>query len=92
MRPRYCVDFDGTITADCKTVMAGCVERLAELRKSYSIAIFSARATDAERQQMIEILNANHVPYDEILPPKPQAEFYLDDKGVRFEGWDKVTL
>ena len=90
-RPRYCVDFDGTIF-DGVRILPGCIEALTELRKTYSIAIFSARPTDAERKQMADILNANGVPHDEILPPKPDAAFYLDDKGRRFEGWDKVTL
>jgi ribonucleotide monophosphatase NagD (HAD superfamily) len=86
------VDFDGTITPDGKTIFPGCVEVLTELRQNYSIAIFSARPTDAERTQMVETLNTNNVPYDEILPPKPEAAVYLDDKGLKFEGWDKVRI
>jgi hypothetical protein len=92
MKLRICIDFDGTITPDCKTVFPGCVEALTELRKTYSIAIFSARPTDAERRQMVDILINNGVPYDEILPPKPQAVLYLDDKGLRFENWEKLGI
>ncbi len=89
-KPRICCDFDGTITPDGKTIFPGCIEVLTELRKTYSIAIFSARPTDAERVQMVKILDQFGVPYDEIMPIKPEAMFYLDDKGRRFEGWDKV--
>ncbi len=91
MKPRICVDFDGVIF-DGVGIFPGCVEALTELRKTYSIAIFSARPTSAERTQMGVILLTRGVPYDEILPPKPEAAFYLDDKGRQFQGWDKVTL
>ena len=90
-KPRICVDFDGTIF-DGVGIFPGCLEFLTELRKSYSVAIFSARPTDAERVQMVKILDAHGVPYDEIMPIKPDAAFYLDDKGRHFQGWDKITL
>jgi len=89
MKPRYCVDFDGTIF-DGVGILPGCVEALTELQKTYSIAIFSARPTDAERWHMAEVLKKHGVPFDEILPPKPEAVIYLDDKGRHFQGWDKV--
>ncbi len=88
-KPRICVDFDGTIF-DGIGIFPGCAAALSELRKTYSVAIFSARPTDAERRQMVDIMTTNSVPYDEILPPKPEAVAYIDDKGIRFEGWDKV--
>jgi ribonucleotide monophosphatase NagD (HAD superfamily) len=88
---RICVDFDGTIF-DGVGIFPGCIEFLQELRKNYSVAIFSARPTEAERVQMVHILNTKHVPYDEILPAKPDAAFYIDDKGRQFQGWDKLTL
>ncbi len=88
-KPRICIDFDGTIF-DGKVVLPGCVEVLTELRRTYRIAVFSARATDAERDQMINVLAQFNVPVDEILPRKPEADCYLDDKGRQFTGWDKV--
>jgi ribonucleotide monophosphatase NagD (HAD superfamily) len=91
MKPRICVDFDGTIF-DGAGIFPGCIEALAELRKTHAVAIFSARPTLAERQQMMDILNRHAVPHDEILPPKPEAAIYIDDKGRRFEGWDKSYL
>jgi hypothetical protein len=91
LKPRICVDFDDTIF-DGKGLLPGCVEVLTKLRESYTIAIFSARSTYAEIRQMREFLYANNVPHDEILPPKPEAVAYIDDKGIRFEGWDMVSL
>lgn len=89
MKPRLCVDFDGTIF-DGVGLFPGCVEALFELQKKYSVAIFSARRTEAERQQMADILKQNGVPHDEILAAKPEAVAYIDDKGIRFEGWSNV--
>lgn len=91
-RPTLCVDFDGTIYSgdSLRPMLPGCVEALTHLKQTYRIGIFSARLTPRERQDMKSILDGNNVPYDEILERKPQAVAYLDDKGFKFESWDKV--
>ena len=90
-RPFVCVDFDETIF-DGTTVYPGCIEALTDIRKCYDIAIFSARATELERIAMVEFLKTHNIPFDVILPPKPNAVAFIDDKGIRFEGWDKLSL
>jgi hypothetical protein len=91
-KPRLCVDFDGTIY-DGTGIFDGCIEALSELRKSYTIAIFSARQTEAEREQMRELLRSFDVPHDEVLDAKPEAVAYLDDKGIRFDGdWRTISI
>lgn len=89
LKPRLCVDFDGTIF-DGNGLFPGCVEILSDLQKEFRIAIFSARATDNERYQMMKLLAVHDVPFDEILDGKPEAAFYLDDKARQFRGWEKV--
>lgn len=89
VKPRICIDFDGTIY-DGKGLFPGCVEVITELRKTWRVAVFSARGTDPERDQMIRILSENDVPVDEILRGKPEADFYLDDKARQFVGWEHV--
>jgi hydroxymethylpyrimidine pyrophosphatase-like HAD family hydrolase len=46
-------------------------------------------------QAMEKWLNEHDIPYDEIdygQKGKPTAQFYIDDKGVRFEdNWDEVV-
>jgi len=91
MKPRICVDFDGTIW-DGEKIIDGCRFTLITLKKFYTISIFSARPTEAERQQMKDILDRNGVPYDEILPPKPDAVAYIDDKGIKFENWHYINI
>lgn len=89
-KPRVCVDFDGTIWDGA--ILPGCVEALTKIQEHYAIAIFSARSTDAERKQMKDILDSNSVPYDEILPSKPMAVAYIDDRGIGFRDWRMVSL
>ena len=72
--------------------MPGAIEGMKKLRETYCLSIFSARKTDAERDQMVAALDKFGIPYDEVLGRKPDAMYYLDDKGVRFESWDKVSL
>jgi hypothetical protein len=98
-------DFDfpriGTIKPGAKEAMI----RLKEL--GYYIVIFSCRASRycpdlfscmgkyaPEFLAMKDWLDANEIPYDEIddgTKGKPFAEFYIDDKGVRYDNnWDEV--
>ena len=91
-KPRICVDFDGTITPDGRIIFPDCISTLTRLHEKYRIAIYSARLTEAERLDMEAVLDSNKVPYDEILPRKPEADYYIDDKAIRFEGWDKISL
>ena len=87
MKPLLCVDFDNTIWHN--GVIPGCIEKLTLLRQQYSIGIFSARI-GSERDVMKRLLDENQVPYDKILEQKPDAVAFIDDKGFKFESWDKV--
>lgn len=88
MKPLICVDFDGTIF-DGQKVYPDCIEKLTELRQNYIVMIFSAR-DGVYRDWMVSYLNAAKVPYDIIGPVKPNAEVFIDDKGLHFESWSKV--
>jgi hypothetical protein len=90
-KPLLCVDFDDTIWDGYK-VIQGCIPALQKFSSLYTIGIFSARATESERNQMKGILDSEGVPYDVILPPKPNAVAFIDDKGVHFTSWDKIAF
>lgn len=32
------------------------------------------------------------IPFDRITNLKPQADYYIDDKAIKFEGWDNITI
>src|SRR5438045_3816439 len=40
---------------------------------------------------LLDWLAENNIPYDEIWFGKPHADVYLDDNGLRFNGWDQIS-
>ena len=40
----------------------------------------------------LEWLDIHGVEYDEIYFGKPNAQLYIDDRALRFEGWEQVTI
>ncbi len=91
MKPRLCVDFDGVIF-DGTGLIPDCVASLRKLQQTFSIAIYSARVTEAERDHMKYMLGHLGVPYDEILDRKPEAYAYIDDKAIQFTSWAAVSV
>lgn len=83
--------------------MPGAVERLCQLRAAgHYIIIMTARnmATCQSNVGQVmksvgeitfEWLRRNGVEYDEIYFGKPNAEAYIDDRAIRFSGWDSIT-
>jgi hypothetical protein len=82
----------------------GAKEALQALKdQGYDIVILSARTSDEvskfpidkemEKRRMEEYLIEHKIPYDEVSKGggKPPAQFYIDDRGVEFDGdWTKV--
>ena len=64
----------------------------------YRIVLYSCR-TDMEVmgqpttrliRLLVEHLKRHEIPYDEIAIGKPIADFYIDDRGIRFESWPQA--
>jgi len=91
------IDLDGTICSEEKQfsralakIKDGAKESLEKLRdKGYTIIIYSAR-TWAEYEMTENWLKENKVPYDQIILGKPQGDYWIDDRAIRFRSWDKV--
>ena len=41
---------------------------------------------------LYEWLEKYEIPYDEIYFGKPNADVYIDDKGLKFESWKNLQL
>lgn len=55
------------------------------------IIILSARASTPESKQLIaNWLDANKIPYDVLTNVKPVADYYIDDKAVKFNNWSDL--
>lgn len=101
--PQICIDFDGTIVEEhCypnkPPLKPGVIETLTELKKmGFWISIYSCRNNpeitfqENRLREMIEVLNENNVPYDDIvMDPKPLAAYFVDDKAIHFTSWKDV--
>ena len=39
---------------------------------------------------VIKWLELHEIPYDELHFGKPLADFYIDDKGIKFNNWEEI--
>jgi uncharacterized HAD superfamily protein len=89
------VDMDGVICTEEKTFeralarpLPGAREGLQALRdQGHTIIIYSARSW-SELRLTEAWLKEHGIPYDGIHLGKPVADRILDDRAVRFTGWD----
>ncbi len=80
--------------------MPGAVDTLQSLKdRGYYIVIHTARGMRtynntegkiiaAHSKKLTEWLQKWEVPFDELLFAKPHVDYFIDDKGYRFENWD----
>ena len=97
-----CIDFDGVIHdyahpkpgRKMGEPIAGAKESLELLKqKGHEIIIFTVKA-DSERgiQIVREWMEYYQIPFDSITNIKQNADYYIDDKAIRFEGnWDETN-
>lgn len=79
-----------------------CVKILQNLKsKGYYIVIHTARGMRTfnnnhgkviaeHSKKLTEWLKKWEIPFDELLFGKPHVDYFIDDKGYRFDNWDNV--
>lgn len=84
--------------------LPGAVERIRELRAiGHYIIIQSARNMATCESNLgkvmknvglitLEWLQKHAIEYDEIYFGKPNGHVYIDDRALRYETWDEITL
>lgn len=98
-----CVDFDGVVhnytsgfTRDEDIndgIVEGAKDAIERLRRKYKVFIFSTRARSvAGKNAMISFLAKEGVEVDGITAVKIPAKWYIDDRGLKFEGDWAETL
>ncbi len=65
------------------------VSNLRRLRTKYRIILHTARG-EHKRQVTEKWLRRHRIPYDELVMDKPYAQYYIDDRAVRFESWPQA--
>lgn len=93
------IDFDGVIHNHKHPVegrrmggpMEGCKEML-DLWKSagYKLIVFSVWGGNSKTIE--DWMTYYQIPFDEVTNIKPQADYYIDDKAVRFTTWAELEL
>jgi hypothetical protein len=86
------IDFDDTLldheTGEVHPEAGIFVRQLIEA--GARIVIFTCRARPdhpkESYKEMVALLNAARIPYDEITALKPYSDLYIDDRAVRFDG------
>lgn len=78
----------------------GAKEALAEFQKlGYHIIIHTTRVNKDVNpgygeEELVDILekalNQADIPWDEISVAKPLADFYVDDRSIKFESWPQI--
>lgn len=87
---KVCVDWDSTLVDENQEWLPGALDGLRWLRKSgHKVAIHSARANWTGGLEEIERkLERHKLPFK--VYAKPDADLYIDDKGLRFTRWPDV--
>ncbi len=89
--------FDGTVYDE---PIKGAIEAIESLSKKYTIVVFTAKAK-ADRP-LVDGKTGEQLVWEwlvkykldsyikEVTSEKPRAVCYIDDKGIRFESWEKT--
>ena len=87
---RLAVDWDSTCVDEDQNWLPGALDGLRWLRKQgHKVIIHSARANWVEGLQQIEAKLTKHkLPFK--VYPKPEADLYVDNLGMRFKRWPEV--
>tara|TARA_B100001248_G_C27397534_1_gene466744 strand:- start:3453 stop:3755 length:303 start_codon:yes stop_codon:yes gene_type:complete len=91
------IDLDGTICTEEKQfsralakVNPGAKKALDNLKeKGYTLIIYSAR-TWAEYELTIDWLNKNQIPFDQLILGKPQGDYWIDDRAIKYKSWEST--
>lgn len=90
-------------TYDSLPILPGAVERINELKcAGHYIIIQTARNMATQESNLgkvmknvgkitLDWLERNEIEYDEIYFGKPNGQIYIDDRALRFLGWDSIT-
>lgn len=97
---RIAIDFDDTIHNPHDRLkgykmgqpIKGAVEAIRQLRTmGHHIIIFPTWAdTELKRQAIIDWLTYFGIQFDDVTSTKPEADVYLDDRGVHFTDWESA--
>ena len=91
------IDMDGTICSEEKTFEKSlaqpnlnAVANINKLFESYFIIIYTARGW-LEFNITKKWLDDHNIKFDLLMCGKPIYDFWIDDRAIRFEGWEQIN-
>lgn len=99
MKPILAIDFDNTIHDISNiskghklgTPVHGAVEALQTLSQHYQIYIHTLRALEGENPAyVVQWLTYFGIPFEKVTAIKPDAQYFIDDRGIHFSNWDET--
>lgn len=93
------VDLDGVICTEEKTFDRALAKEIDGARDAlvgwriagHTVTIYTARSW-AEYRMTSEWLKDHRMPYDILMMGKPVYDVWIDDRAIRFTGWDSVRI
>ena len=93
------IDLDGTICTEERTFdkslaepLPGSIEKLQKLHKEgHTIIIWTARGWDQFRMTE-HWLQKYSIPFDALLMGKPIVDLWIDDRAIKFQGWEDLEF
>lgn len=90
---RVAIDFDGVIFDKSKGCdIPGAVRAIRTIYdQGHEVTVFTNRP-DYDYSSVKGLLESYGVPYHRLICGKPSYDVFIDDRSMRFEGWDKEYL
>lgn len=94
------IDFDGVIhdykhPIDGRRMgapISGAKDALEKLKDKYEIVVFTVWGDEKGSETIANFMRFYDLPYDRITNIKPQANYYIDDKAVKFTNWKDIQI
>lgn len=95
---KYVIDIDGTVAEELPTFqrclakpLPGAVESINKLYDNgHKIIFYSARSWN-EYEATEDWLKRYGFKYHQLILGKPAGDFWIDDRAIKFTGWEKVN-
>jgi len=91
------IDIDGTICEEKRQFsrslakpLPDAINSLKLLKKKGCILILYSARTWAEYEMTFNWLKTNDVPFDQLILGKPEGDYWIDDRAIKFTNWKNI--
>jgi len=91
------IDIDGTICEEKRQFsrslakpLPDAINSLKLLKKKGCILILYSARTRAEYEMTFNWLKTNDVPFDQLILGKPEGDYWIDDRAIKFTNWKNI--